>query len=404
MNDLIRGIFFDADGDGASGEAPVAPAPIAPAQAPARQDVLRGQKPKNVGSFLKSAPVMNAVKQGAAPEPEGGIPAPQTTAAPAKETDAKPDVKEPLVKGPGSLQQPKNDESGGKAAGGDTPSGEPAGTTAEPGGKVKIGDLEHTAEEWERFAKDYANDTTWKANNAKKSQVISKFSDEMLSDVVPYALSQRELPKDFKKKLAEMKDLPEVFSYKDADGYDVELRREDIPDEFYRAVRDQALVESFPEYMKLVEENTKLKEKAENVEQQVSDQEIAEGTKTSVEFMKGYPEFAVTMYPGDRLESVLSEIFKVGEAHPEYENARRFGAILNAISVGMYRSFDEAAQSLFGARKRKTETVDQVNANQSEGRPEEPGGRATQPVGGNALLKNMASRGKGPKYANLGRS
>jgi len=403
MKDLwMKGIFYDVEGGGASpsaeGEPSATPAPTGTQGGP------RGAKPQNVGSFLKKAPVMGIPKT-VEHEVEGGFPAPQKANVGPKAVEgegntAKP---EPLIKGPGGKQQPGEGAEPGEVAKGDTPKGEASGVTIKHGDSVKIGDLEHTAEEWEAFAKDYANDHTWKANNAKRSQIIAKFSDEMLSDLAPYALSQRELPNDFKKKLSEAAEVPTTFKVKDADGYDIDVSVDDIPKEYHEAVKAQILSEVFPEFMTVSEENKTLKEQASKMQEQVSEQDITEGTRSSVEFMKEYPDFAITLYPGEKLETVLADIFKSGDVHPEYENAKRFAAVLNSVGVGVFRDFGEAAQSLFGSSKRKQETIDQVTKNQEEGLPEQPGGRNVNDHGA-GILDKMAKRGKGAKYANLGRA
>jgi len=406
MFDLLKGKFFDADEGGASSEPAGTPVVTPPSTThPDSQGVLRA-KPTNVKKFLDKAPVMNKVPQGALPGPEGGAPAPQ----PNVPTEDPPKTgegvkKEPVVAGP-AFKQPVTDPKTGKPAVGEVPKeGEADGLTAVPGQKIKIGNLEHTAEEWEQFGKDYANDTTWKARNTKKSQLSNKFSDEMLNDMAPYALGQRELPKDIKKSLMEAAKLPDEITVKDDDGYDIKVKTSDIfTEDAMKAMKAKFLSEAYPEYMKAAEENTNLKTQLETTQHDVTIQEIETGTSESIKFMQGHPEFAVTVHQGEKLDEVLANIYRSGDAHPEYENFTRFTALLKMVSDGVFPTFDDAYTSFYGNNDAKKAANLQVAQNQALGKPEEPGGKSLPPDSGKSLLDRMSKRGKGVGYSNLGRA
>jgi hypothetical protein len=406
MFDLMKGIFFDTDeGSGGGSGDPAPAAPVTPP--PASQDVPR-VKPTNIKSFLEKAPKMTQPKQGAPPGPDDGAPAPAqpNVPEPAKPGEAvkdEPGEKVPLVQGP-SKQPPSTPEPGTPAAEEEPKPGEPGPTTFEPGQKVKIGDLEHTVEEWERFGKDYANDMTWKANNTKRSQLVNKFSDEQLNDMAPYALAQREIPKDLKKSLLELQEMPEELTVKDGEGYDVKIPVSELPDEFLNKLKNQILTATFPEYMNAVDENTRLKEQVETTQHEVSTQEIEDGTAQAVGFMQGHPEFAITVYEGEKLQDVLAQIAKTGDTHPEFQNFQRFTSILNLVSNGMFRTFDEAHASFYGAEESKKAIAEQIAQNQEAGKPEEPGGKTPPPSGGSELLDRIARRGKGAAYSRLKRA
>ncbi len=404
MFDLLKGIYFDADEGGASGEPAGTPVATPPSTThPESQGVLRA-KPTNVRKFLDNAPVMNKVAEGALPGPEGGAPAPNVP------TETTPDTgegekKEPVVAGP-ATKQPVTDPKTGETAVGDAPKeGEAEGITATPGQKIKIGTLEHTAEEWEQYGKDYANDTTWKARNTKKSQLSNKFSDAMLNDLAPYALGQRELPKDIKKSLMEAGKLPDEITVKDDDGYDIKVKTSDVfTDDAMKAMKAQFLAEAYPEYIKTAEENEKLKTQLETTQHEVTTQEIETGTNESIQFMQEHPEFAVTVHQGEKLDEVLANIYRSGDAHPEYENFTRFTALLKMVSDGVFPTFNDAYTSFYGNNDAKKAANQQVAANQAQGKPEEPGGKSQPPDSGKDLLNRMSKRGKGVGYSNLGRA
>lgn len=379
---LIRGIFYKEDGA---------------AEGTPSGDIQRGGT-QNVSSFLKDAPIMNKAQTGDLPGTEGGAPAPNVP-----QPNTGEGKNEPVIKGPGSnVQQPDPNQSQGTAASGEEPKGEPTGVTTKPGDKVKIGDLELTTEEWERVGRDYSNDTTWRSNNTKKSQIINKFTDEMLNDVAPYALSQRKLPDNFKDSLGKLENMPTEITVKDDEGFDIKIKTSDIPDEYLEAVKAHVLSTAFPEYMQTKGDYDQLKVETENATKRIEKQDMDSGMQQAVQFMQTYPDFAVTLFQDDRLDKVLADIFNSGEQHPEFANAKRLASILTSISTGVFRNFEEAANGLFGNSLKKAETNSQIEQNQSAGKPEEPGGRsANQPTD---IVDRMATRGKGASYAKLNRS
>ncbi len=156
--------------------------------------------------------------------------------------------------------------------------------------------------------------------------------------------------------------------------------------------------------MKLADENARLKTENETTKREVTAQEIETGSNDSIKFMQAHPEFAVTVYPGEKLEDVMANIYRSGEAHPEYENFLRFTAVLKTVSDGIYPSFDDAHKAFFGGTDSKKAANEQVVKNQAKGKPEEPAGKTTPPTGGTELINRMAKRGKGPGYAKLNRA
>jgi len=374
-----------------------------PTPSPADQGVPRF-KPANVSSFLEKAPLMKKVERGEPPEPEGGIPAPKVsdTKPEAGEGDEGKPEKQPLVQGP-SAKQAKPEKKPDDTAGGEKPKGETEGVTVKPGQKIKIGDLEYTSEEWERIGKDYGNDQTWKAKNTKRSQLINTFNDEQLSELAPYALAQRKLPANIKQELEKLEEIPKEITVQDAEGYDVKIKVTDLPDQFLEALKSQIAVQVFPEFINMAQENARLKNQAQSISQQVTAQDIEAGTKQAVAFMKEYPDCAVTVYPGDDLAQILADIHQAGPDHPEFENARRFGVLLNSISQGLYSSFDEAATKIFGPKEKKKAVAEKIAENQKGGKPEEPAARNTPVGGGQELIGAIRERDRGAKYKELGR-
>lgn len=381
-------VRFMYDGEPAAGTGQPAPAP--PAQdgggghvPPDSGTFKRGQKPSNVKDFLGKAKVMNQADPGAGEDPQ--TPNPE----PAEGKQAEKD-KQPLVRGPG--QQQPDQSTGGQQPAGDGPiQGEPT-----DGQTLKIGDLEYSQEQWIRFAKDYENDMTWKANNTKRSQVISKFSDEELNLLAPYALGQKELPKDFKDTLA--KELPDL-KIEDEDGYETSISPDKIPEDFMNALKLKLASELFPQYFQLKDEHGKLKAENDQIRQEIDQERLEEGTQSAIDFMNSNPDFAITLYSGEQLHKTLAGIVQAGPDHPEYHNAKRIGVILQGISSGMFRTYEEARDTIFqGARRTPSQKVAE---NQAQGSPERPGSSPATPTGGKALLDRMSNRGKGAKYGQI---
>ena len=360
-------IFYDQDSTaGSTGETSSAPAPAA---APAATGGIPRPVRTNVSSLLAKAP--NATK------------APVSGEVPKNEP-------ENIVSGPGAGKQPPMADPKEQAPTGDAPdnSGEVSETKPSDDGKITIGDLSYSKEEWAQYAKDYANDTNWRAKNTQKSQIINKFSDDIINQIAPYALGQKEMPADLKEKL--VSDIGKMqFTVKDPDGYDIQISGKDIPEEVINAIKQNVITNTFPDYMQTKEQFGHVQEELEQTKTRVSRSEVESGIKQSLEFMGGNPEFAITVRQGEKLSDVLAGVFQAGETHPEFHNAQRFAVLAKSIQDGFYQNFDQAYKSMFGKEIQRKNANNQVIANQAEGSPEVPG---LSPSKGSPILERIKAR------------
>lgn len=381
FNNRVHFMYNDEPAAGTGEPSGEPPAQSSPDSVPPDSGGMRrGQKPTNMKEFLGKAKVMNKPPTREGQEP--GEPSPEPA-------QGEPAEKNTLVRGPGS-QQPESKP-------GDPKPGEEPPEQGEPEPKenlVKIGDLEYPADSWIQGLKDSENRKNWQANLTKKSQIINKFPDDIINDLAPYALGQRELPKDFKAELA--KELPDI-EIENEDGYTEKISADKLPDDFLNSVKQKVLASALPEYIQLQAEHEALKVKHENLAAEVEAERLDEGVSATVDFMLENPDYAVTYNEGEDLAKVLAGIIKAGKQHPEYGNATRLGMVLNAVSTGMFKSFKEAAENL--NLSRRTTPSEQVNINQSQdGDIERPGKSVNPPTGGKQLLNKMAERGKGARY------
>jgi len=371
-------IFYDQEGtSGAPAEPSPAPAPVA---TPADTGGIPRPQRTNVKSILDKAPVLGKEA------PTGEVPKNEP---------------EPLVTGPAAGKQPTvADPESKEPTTDESKKGEGGGESSEDEGKITIGGLSYSEQEWARFAKDYENDTTWRAANTKKSQVINKFNDELIDLLAPYALGQKEVPKDLKEKLAS--DIGEVqFTVKDPDGYDVKLNGKDIPEDVIETIRQNVITNVLPEYLEMREQFSQMKEELDRTKETVTQTEVESGIKHSLEFMRENPEFAVTVNKGEKLSEVLAGIFTAGETHPEYHNAQRFAVLATAIRQGIYNDFNSAYKGVFGKEIIRKNANEQVLNNQAQGAPEVPG---QVPSSGSPILQRVASRNtKTARYNTLNR-
>ncbi len=374
-------IFYAEDQiQGTPAEPSPAPAPVAapePGGVPTPTRV-------NTKSVLDKAPIIGQEKPKETPE--------------GKESKDEPEV---IVSGPGEGKQPATPDPKSKEPEPDEPKkGEEVGDDADDKGKVTIGGLSYSEHEWARFAKDYEQDTSWRAANTKKSQVINKFDDDIINELAPYALGQKEVPKDLKDKM--VSDIGSMeFTVKDPDGYDIKVKGSDLPEEVIDSIRQNVIAEVFPKYAQMNEDYTNLKETHQQTQDQVSQSQVESGIKHSLEFMQSNPEFAITVRQGEKLSDVLAGIFKAGETHPEYHNAQRFTVLAKSINDGIYPDFAEAYKGVFGKEIARKNVNDQVIENQEAGVPETPG---LSPGSVNPILQRVASRNsKTARYNTLNR-
>lgn len=160
---------------------PAEPAPAAtPAPAPVQGSVPTPNR-ANTQSVLGKAPIIEAKA------PTGEVPKEES---------------EVIVSGPAEGKEPTKADPEPKDPALDAPKkGEEGSDKSEDEGKTTIGGLSYSEQEWARFAKDYENDTEWRSANTKKSQIINKFNDDIINELAPYALGQKEVPKDLKDKM-----------------------------------------------------------------------------------------------------------------------------------------------------------------------------------------------------------
>jgi hypothetical protein len=360
-------------------------------------------KPTNVKDFLGKSKLVKTEGQTAdgtnVVVPGGQA---QPAASPKSGEGEKNEPEDVLVAGPGHTpQQPK--------------SGQVQGTTNEPLGegtpsdKVKIGETEYSVEQvqagiqaLQTREKDDENRKTWQGNLTKKSQIVAAMTDQQVQEILPYATGQRKLPENIKDELRKMEDVSKTFTVTDKDGYETEVSLDDIPQEALDGLANSLLMKKWPEFADIVAERDRLKADNEKISSSVSQEQYGRGVEMSVNLMKEHPDVAITLHKGDDLKHVLGEIMRSGEAHPEYENAVRFGILLKAVNDGFMPDLDTAYTIMVSGNKPKADAAAQVLKNQGQNPPEIPNGQRQPLDDGRAFLERKRNV-KSQKIVKLGR-
>lgn len=366
-------------------------------------------KPTNVKDFLSKSKLVKTEGQTAdgtdvtvVPDDKTG----QQQSPPKSGEGAKDEPGEPLIAGPGHTQQPKS----GQAQG--TPDKPVAGEGGTETGKIKIGEVEYTPEQiqagqeaLQTKEKDDENRKSWQGNLTKKSQIVAAMTDQQISEILPYVTGQRKLPENIKEELAKMDDVPKTFTLTDKDGYETEISLDDIPQESLDGLANALLKSKWPEYADVIAERDRLKADNDKMVTSVSKEQYGRGVEMSIDIMKKYPDdLAITLHKGDDLKSVLGNIIRAGEDHPEYLNAVRFGTLLKAVNDGFMPDLDTAYSIMMSGNKQKADAAAQVLKNQeTTPKTETPSGHRENLDEGRAFLEKKRNV-KSQKIMKLGRS
>lgn len=233
---------------------------------------------------------------------------------------------------------------------------------------LKIGDIELAEEEWLEGAQERKrakNNREFLATLTQKSQIVNAISNEDIKLLLPYVIGGKPLPKDFRDKV----ELPKSFKIRNQyDDGDVEIKTDQIPQEFIDKIKDQILREYMPE---LLESRTQLADYQEK-EQQWGQQQEVMGNNFFREFMKRHPDCEVTIPQGQRVGDVVYAVSK-DTNHPENDNAIRMLNIFQTLKATEGGDPDKVYTSLFGKQNLSDAQKQQILKNQQLGRGEIPG-------------------------------
>lgn len=257
-----------------------------------------------------------------------------------------------------------------------TPTGTEPNAMEQPGSpqqpaqpqSYKIGDIELTEEEWIEGAqerKKAENNRKFLATLTQKSQLVNAISDEDIKLFLPHLIGRKPLPKDFRDKI----ELPKSFKIRNEyDDGDVEIKTNQIPQEFIDKIKDQVLQEYIPE---LLESRTKLSEYQEK-EQQWGQQQEVMGNNYFQDFMKRHPNISVTIPHGQKLGDVVAAVANDAN-HPEKDNAVRMMLLFQTLKATKSGDPETIYTSLFGKQNLNEAQKQQILKNQQLGRGEIPG-------------------------------
>lgn len=239
--------------------------------------------------------------------------------------------------------------------------------------KYKIRDVEFAEDELVEALEDRKNRTAWQKNLTQKSQIAASLAEDQIKLLIPYALRQRELPKDLEK-VFEAPELPKSFKYETEDGDEMEIAVNKLPPEMLKALGQQMFLTMYPDLDQQRQEVEKRAgEVAEKMKQIVSYQEL-DATDKALRFMQEHPDYAITIRKGESLKENLGSILNSGGLHPELAKANKFLMLLRHIQEHG-GTLEEAYAFHEGNQIKQKKVKEQIKKNQESDIPPEKGGK-----------------------------